>query len=79
MESVLNTPMGEAGGITTLLASVGFQAASMLDLANINPYLTFFTTIGGIIYLWYKIKNERLKNKELKRKLENADRENKKG
>jgi len=72
MDSVINSPIGEAGGVATLLASITFQAASMLNLADINPYLTFFTTVGGVIYLWYKIKNERLKNKKLKQELENA-------
>lgn len=72
MESAFNSPIGEAGGVATLLASITFQTASMLQLADINPYLTFFTTVGGIIYLFYKIQNERLKNRELKQKLEDA-------
>lgn len=74
IDSVLDNPVADAGGITTIIASISMQTMSTFNIADINPYITFFTALGGIIYLVFKIKNMRLKNKLLKKELENADR-----
>jgi hypothetical protein len=70
-----NNPITEAGGWTTAVGSVLLQVMNSLNITDINPYLTAFTTVAGFVFLVYKILNMRLRNKMLKRKLKNADRE----
>ncbi len=79
MDSILDNPIADAGGISTILASITLQVMSAFNIADINPYITFFTAVGGFIFLVFKIKNMRLKNKLLTKELEDAYRETDKG
>ena len=73
MDSLLDNPLADLGGLSTVLASITMQILSLLKIAEINPYITFFTAVAGFVYLVFKIKNIRLNNKILEKKLEDND------
>lgn len=70
MEQTLeHNPIANLGGTTTVLASIFMNVWNYLSLENINFLLVFITSIGGLIFLFYKIKHERKKIKLLDKQL----------
>lgn len=69
----MDNPIAEASGWTTTVGGILLQVINSLNIADINPYLTGFTTVAGFVFLLYKIVNMRLRNKILKKQIEKAD------
>jgi len=75
MEQILeHNPIINLGGATTVFASIFMNIWNYLSLENINFFLVFVTSIGGLIFLFYKIKHERKKIKLIDKQL-NEDEE----
>ena len=64
-----HNPISNLSGTTTVLASIFMNVWNYLSLENINFLLVFITSIGGLIFLFYKIKHERKKIKLLDKQL----------
>ena len=70
MEQTLeHNPIANLSGATTVLASIFMNIWNYLSLENINFLLVFVTSIGGLIFLFYKIKHERKKIKLIDKQL----------
>ena len=71
MEQTLehNLP-ANVGGTATVFASIFMNIWNYISQDNINFLLVVITSIGGIIFLYYKIKHERKKIKLLDKQLE---------
>jgi len=70
INSILNSPVGEAGGYTTAGAAIVLQISSTLNIGDINPWITACTGLAGLVFLLYKIKNIKLDNKIKKQTIE---------
>ena len=70
MEQTLeHNPIANLGGVTTVFASIFMNIWNYMSLENINFILVFITSIGGLIFLFYKIKHERKKIKLIDKQL----------
>lgn len=68
----LQSELADAMGFTTMVSSIGLAIGDWLDITNVNDWLQFFVTLGGIVWLWFKIKNSRLDAK-IKKKILDKD------
>lgn len=59
------TDMADFGGIMTIISSLVMTAWNMFTNDPINTTIVLLTSIGGMVYLFYKIRNERKKSKLL--------------
>lgn len=59
------TGIADAGGITTIISGLIMSAWNLFSKDPINSSIVILTAIGGLIYLFYKIRNERKKSKLL--------------
>ena len=60
IRSVVNSDdILEAGGVTTLLSAVAFNIWDMISNFPINGIFVALTSIGGLIYLYWKIKTQK--------------------
>ena len=57
-------------GFSTALMSVTMFVSDRLDVVNINQWLITVTSIGGIVWLGYKIRGQYLDNKLKQRELD---------
>jgi len=57
--------VADAGGIATVLTSLIMSAWNMFTEDPVNGLIVVLTGIGGIIYLFYKVRNEKKKSKLL--------------
>ena len=62
--------LADVGGFVTLLASVGMNIWDMIA-QNVNIVVLLLTSIGGLIYLYYRIveKKVRIQNEKKKSRL----------
>lgn len=57
-------------GLSTALMSVMMFVSDRLDVVNINQWLITVTSIGGIVWIVYKIRGQYLDNKLKQRQLD---------
>ena len=57
-------------GFSTTIMSVMMFVSDRLDVVNINQWLITVTSIGGIVWLGYKIRGQYLDNKLKQRELD---------
>ena len=66
--------ISDLGGITTVFTSLLMTAWNIFTQDPINTTVVLLTSIGGIVYIFYKIRNEKKKSRlldlEIKAKLE---------
>ena len=74
-DRLLNTSFANWTGGTTVILSIWFKSMELFNLANINDLLVLLTTIGGLIFLFFKIKSIRLDNKIKQHNYDKAIRE----
>lgn len=71
IEQILeHNPTANVGGTLTVFASIFMNIWNYISQENINFILVVATSIGGLIFLYYKIKHERKKIKLLDKQLE---------
>ena len=61
----MTNKIADAGGITTVLSGLIMAAWNMFMEDPVNGLIVALTGIGGIVYLFYKVRNERKKSKLL--------------
>lgn len=59
------TEIADLGGVMTILSSLVMTAWNIFTNDPINSTIVLLTAIGGLVYLFYKIRNERKKSKLL--------------
>jgi hypothetical protein len=69
MDHILDNDAAQAGGWLTVGGSILMTVVEFFGV-SINDVLQGIVSVGGIVFLWYKIKNARLDSKLKKRKLE---------
>ena len=57
-------------GFSTALMSVTMFVSDRFDVVNINQWLITITSLGGIVWLAYKIRGQYLDNKLKQRELD---------
>lgn len=72
-DRVLNTQFANWTGGSTVILSIWFKSMEWFNIANVNDILVLITTLGGLVFLFFKIKSVILENKlkrlELKKKI----------
>lgn len=72
----MSVEIQDAGGVGTLTMGALFWSIEKLTLADVNDYLITFTTVGGLVWMIYKIINSRLdakiKRKQLEKDIEDS-------
>jgi predicted transcriptional regulator len=63
---ILDSTEATAGGILTLLSTGFIQLYEYITMENINDVLELFLAIGGAVFLYYKIRGQRLENESKK-------------
>lgn len=71
----MENPEFNKGGIISALIAVVMNLYNWLSVDNINSLLVFATTIFAAFYMYYKFKNERMKNKHFKKLKKEDDEE----
>lgn len=66
LEQALNSLEATVGGVLTLIGGVFIQIYEMATLENVNNLVEFALAIGGAIFLWYKIRGQKLTNESTK-------------
>lgn len=76
-DRLLNTQFANWTGGSTVILSIWFKSMEYFNLVNINDVLVLFTTLGGLVFLFFKIKSVILENKiktlDLKRKIKELE------
>jgi predicted transcriptional regulator len=73
-ERLLDSAEVTAGGVLTLASTAFIQIYEWVTLENINDFIELALAVGGGVFLWYKIKGQKIDNEskkldnELKRK-----------
>jgi len=67
---ILNNPIADYLGGTTFIASISLYSMEWFNLININDVLTTISLVGGLFWLFYKIKNARLDSKLKQKELD---------
>lgn len=66
--------LAEVGGLFSALSGFGMCLIELVSTYTFNQYIQGLLTVGGVVYLFYKIKNARLdaklKSKVLQDELE---------
>lgn len=74
---LLNTQFANWTGGSTVILSIWFKSMEWFNIANVNDILVLFTTLGGLVFLFFKIKSVIIENKikrlELKKRLEELE------
>lgn len=65
----LNSDIAQVSGYTTVVATVGMSLLDWIGSIPINDGLQFMVSLGGFVFLFYKIKGQRLDNELKKKKL----------
>lgn len=60
----------DGGGFGTAIMSIYLFIADKLNVVNINQWLITITSIGGIIWIAYRIRGQYLDNKLKERELD---------
>ncbi len=69
---IAQNDVAEVGGLLSALSGFGMCAIELVSTYSFNQYIQGILTIGGVVYLFYKIMNARLDAK-LKRKVLEGD------
>jgi|TARA_R110002167_G_scaffold11043_13_gene49383 hypothetical protein len=76
-DKLLSTNFANWTGGSTVILSIWFKSMEWFNIANVNDILVLFTTLGGLVFLFFKIKSVIIENKikrlELKKRLEELD------
>tara|TARA_R110000868_G_scaffold277672_1_gene537451 strand:- start:926 stop:1174 length:249 start_codon:yes stop_codon:yes gene_type:complete len=72
MNSFLNNPIVDNLGFATVISSVTMTALEFATIFSINDTIQGVVSLGGIIFLYYKIKNIRIEYKIKKREYQNS-------
>lgn len=71
-DRIINSTFANWTGGTTFILSIYLKSMEWLNLANFNDLLVTFTSLGGIIFIIFKIisirKENKIKDKENKLK-----------
>lgn len=60
MESLLESPEAQAGGWTTFYLAATTWLLELLTHVTINDIFQYVLSAGGVIFIFYKIKSQRL-------------------
>lgn len=60
--TVLDSTEATTGGLITLLTGAGVQVYEYITLENVNDLFELALALGGGLFLWYKIKGQKLDN-----------------
>lgn len=66
----------DIGGFTTVITSLFMTVWNLFMNDPINTTIVTLTGIGGVVYVFYKIRNERKKSKLLDYELQEKENEN---
>ena len=73
MERILDSDAAQAGGIFSAIGAFVMYVLEVLSDMSFNDYAQGILTVGGIVYLFYRIKNSRLDAKLKQRDLNNKE------
>lgn len=77
--NIAQNEVAEVGGIFSALSGFGMCIIELVSTYSFNEYIQGLLTVGGVVYLFYKIKNARLdaklKSKVLQDELEKVKKE----
>ena len=59
---ILDSTEMTTGGILTLFTGAGVQVYEYITLENVNDLFELALAVGGGLFLWYKIKGQKLDN-----------------
>ena len=68
--------VADAGGAGSLFAGALLYIINAIQLADINDFLVTITTLGGAVWMVYKISGQRLDNKIKQNKLDELEKDN---
>lgn len=68
--NIAQNEVAEVGGIFSALSGFGMCVIELVSTYTFNEYIQGLLTIGGVVYLFYKISNARLDVKLKKKVLE---------
>lgn len=71
---VLDSAEATAGGVLTVAGGVFIQLYELITMENVNNLLELLMIVGGAIFLWYKIRGQKLDNES--KKLDNEKKRN---
>ena len=57
---IAQNEVAEVGGLLSALSCFGMCAIELVSTYSFNQYIQGILTVGGVVYLFYKIKNARL-------------------
>lgn len=66
----------DAGGASSLITGTFLFIADKVHLLNVNDFLVGLTTLGGLVWMVYKIIGQRLDNRIKRQELEKYIEEN---
>ena len=78
MDRIFNNPVTDSLGFITVISSVTMSSVEMLSAMNINDTIQSLIGIGGLVFLFFKIKNSRIDYKIKKRDFDNYTKEKEK-
>jgi hypothetical protein len=61
-DRLLDSAGATAGGVGTLIVGGAIQVYEAITMENINNFLELGLAIGGGLFLWYKIRGQKLDN-----------------
>lgn len=65
-QRILDSAEATAGGVLTLVGGVFVQIYEAATLENVNNLFEFALAVGGGVFLWYKIRGQKLSNESTK-------------
>lgn len=78
MERLINNPIVDSLGLATIISTALIGIGEHFGSLNFNDIVQGFIGVGGVIFLFYKIKNSRLDYKVKKRDYDKGIEEKKK-
>jgi hypothetical protein len=63
---LLDSTEATAGGVLTLAGSFFIQMYEWITMENINDFIELGLAVGGGVFLYYKIRGQRLQNESTK-------------
>lgn len=69
-ERLLDSTEATTGGVLTLAGTGMIQIYEYITMENVNDFIELGLALGGAVFLWYKIKGQRLDNHIKKKKLD---------
>jgi len=66
----------DVAGFSATIGAIGLKTLAFLNLADINEIVVTITALGGIVWLFFKIKISYYEYKEKKRNYEKNNRRN---